>query len=632
MSRIDCISNRNIKIIATYVNSRLGHYDQLFDGAPYPADRYSSPDEFFLNEDEWTTYSNFHQIFRKAKEMVKETYFYFYCGASSANLRSWGRLDYFIRFFATPSDGFKRLPFFNKNFNDTKNIEVIIPPAYNRTFGKIRTVLKIQYHSDIDLHKDYLGDSYSRGIIAFIPTIWGLRPATIRQPLNPYDPEILFNEEPEFAPFGLDVRMEKGHLTLKHPLDNQRRTVGKKILMEPELLNGQKIFLGKYVEFPAGDPVNRGDKREAILITETVRVDNRIIIKEGEIFKAPYFILDVTYDRFSLMDRLSQVFKIQRDPEESGKGLYETINRLRETIEARNMAYHELEKTNAELIKAKNRLEDYAKNLEQKVDERTAELRNAQDELILFNQGLEAKVDEQVEELKRYNELRRYLSPKLTEKILSSGDTLGAEPQRKMMTVMFSDIRNFSALTESLEPEEIFQLLDRYLSEMIKLIHEYEGTLNKIIGDGLLVFFSDPIPMNDHAERAVMMAVDMQKRVVELRDEWLQYGYMLGIGIGINTGYMTVGNIGSDTHRDYTVIGNQVNVAARLESLAEPGQILVSHRTYSRVKDIVEMEKVGEIRVKGIHNPVVTYSIGIDSFVTAQPQRQEDTKKESEVM
>ncbi len=146
MSRIDCISNRNIKIIATYVNSRLGHYDQLFDGVPYPADRYSSPDEFFLNEDEWTTYNNFQQIFRKAKEMVRETYFYFYCGASSANLRSWGRLDYFIRFFATPSDGFKRLPFFNNNFNDTKNIEVLIPPAYNRTFGKIRTVLKIQYH------------------------------------------------------------------------------------------------------------------------------------------------------------------------------------------------------------------------------------------------------------------------------------------------------------------------------------------------------------------------------------------------------------------------------------------------------------------------------------------------------
>jgi class 3 adenylate cyclase len=218
-------------------------------------------------------------------------------------------------------------------------------------------------------------------------------------------------------------------------------------------------------------------------------------------------------------------------------------------------------------------------------------------------------VEEQVEELTRFNELRRYLSPKLTEKILSSGDTLGAEPQRKMMTVLFSDIRNFSALTDSLEPEEIFNLLDRYLSEMIRLIHQYEGTLNKIIGDGMLIFFGDPIPMDDHAQRAVKLAVDMQNNVAELKGHWLQYGHELTIGIGINTGYMTVGNIGSETHRDYTVIGNQVNVAARLESLAKSGQVLISQRTYSRVKDLVEVEKCGQISAKGLHHPIVTYNV-----------------------
>ena len=146
---------------------------------------------------------------------------------------------------------------------------------------------------------------------------------------------------------------------------------------------------------------------------------------------------------------------------------------------------------------------------------------------------------------------------------------------------------------------------------MTKLIHHYDGTLNKIIGDGLLVFFGDPIPMEDHARRAVMMSVDMQKKVAELRDEWLQYGHELGIGIGINTGYMTVGNIGSDTHKDYTVIGNQVNVAARLESIAKAGQILISQRTQSRVRDIVEVEAMGEIQVKGIHQPVITYNVKI---------------------
>jgi class 3 adenylate cyclase len=144
---------------------------------------------------------------------------------------------------------------------------------------------------------------------------------------------------------------------------------------------------------------------------------------------------------------------------------------------------------------------------------------------------------------------------------------------------------------------------------MTKLIYQYEGTLNKIIGDGMLIFFGDPIPMEDHAQRAVLMAIEMQKKVIDLKKEWLHYGYELGMGIGINTGYMTVGNIGSDMHMDYTVIGNQVNVAARLESLAKSGQILVSQRTYSRISNLVEVKKVGDIMVKGIHNPVITYNV-----------------------
>lgn len=564
MSRIDCISNRNVKIVATYLKSKLWHSYPLFDDLPYPTDRYDSPDDFFLNEDEWTTYENFQKIIRKAKEISGERYFYFNCGASSASLGSWGRFHYFVRVFASPDDGFKRIPFFNKNFNDIKDIDVIVPPSYDKASGKIRTILTLRLHDDIDVHKEYVGDPYTRGIISSIPTIWGLALAEIKQPLKPYSPEILFNEEPEFACYGLDVRMEKEHLTIKDPAQNQRKIVGKKIMMEPEMVNGKKIFLGRYSQFPKGDPKSIGDAKEGILITETVQVDNRIILKEGEIFKAPYFVMDITYDRFSFMDRLSQIFHFHRTPDEQESGLIETINQLRETMEARNEAYHALQKANEEL-----------------------------------------------KEAKKYDELRRYLSPKLTEKILSSGDTLGAQPQRKMMTVVFSDIRGFSTLTDNLEPEELFHLLDRYLDEMIKLIHQYDGTLNKIIGDGLLIFFGDPIPMEDHAKRAVLMAIDMQKKVAELRDEWLQYGYELGIGIGINTGYMSVGTIGSDIHRDYTVIGNQVNVAARLESQAKAGQILISQRTYSRVRDEVQVEKIGAIRVKGINSPVMTYNVKV---------------------
>ena len=609
MSRIDCISNRLIKIIEMYVRSKAGKSETLFEGISYPTERFPSPDRYFMNEDEWTTHENFLEILRRAKRITGETYFYFHCGASAANFRSWGRLDHFVRIFTDPSEGVRRLSFFNKNFTDTKDIDIIIPPGHERVFGKMRAVLKIHHHHDIDVHKDYIGDPFTRGIIASIPTMWGLRPATVKQPLNPYDPEILFNREPEFMSLNLDVRMDGDHLTIRHPTDGRRRVIGQKILLEPEPVNGKMVYLGRYTEIPYCGHEAKDHRREAILVSETIQIGPRIIFKTGEIFKAPYFIVDVTYDRLSPLDRMSKVFRFRKAPKESSEGMIETVNQLRETIEARNRAYSELERVNAELVEAKKRVDDYAVTLERKVEERTAELRVAREELILFNKDLAEKVNVQVEELKRYNELRRYLSPKLTEKILSSGDSLGAEPQRKLMTVMFSDIRNFSSFTENLEPEELFHLLDRYLSEMTRIIHHHEGTLNKIIGDGLLVFFGDPIPMKDHALRAVMVALEMQEKVAGLRDEWLYYGHELGVGIGINTGYMTVGNIGSEMHKDYTVIGNQVNVASRLESLAKPGQILISQRTYSRVREFVDAERVGEIRVKGIYHPVLTYNV-----------------------
>jgi class 3 adenylate cyclase len=611
MSRADCISNRNIKIITSYLLSTLGYFDPLFEGLAYPAERYKSPDDFFLNEDEWTTFDNFEKIFRRGKEISQEAYFYFNCGASTARLRSWGRLDYFTRIFLGPDDGFKRLPFFNKNFNDTKQIETVIPPYFDKSSGRTRTIMKVQYHDDIDPNKDYISDPYRRGLLSSIPEIWGLTRANIRQPLNPYDPVKILNEEPEFSVYGLDARMEGNTLTIKCPVNNKLTHIGRKVLMDPDLINGKKVFLGRYTEMPTGTGNRMGDRKEAVLITDTVKVDTRVILKSGELYNAPYFIMDISYEKLSLFHRFSQIFHDHNGREDSTRGLMETIDQLREINKSRRNAYDDLKKANIELLETKKRLEEYSINLENKVDERTRELKKTRDELREFNRNLKDTLDKKVEELKRYNELRRYLSPKLTEMILSSGGSLGAEPRRKMMTVMFTDIRNFSALTDSLEPEELIHLMDKYLSEMTRIIHRHDGTLNKMIGDGLLVFFGDPIPMKDHARRAILTALDMQKKVFELRDEWLRYGYELGIGIGINTGYMTVGNIGSDMHMDYTVIGNQVNVAARLESKAKSGQILVSQRTYRHVMDIVEEECMGEIEVKGIHNPVRTYNIKV---------------------
>jgi class 3 adenylate cyclase len=611
VSRFDCISNRNAKIVAAYVGFRLGSHGPLFEGLAYPSERYPSPDDFFLNEDEWTSYENFQAILRKAKEMVGEPYFYFHCGASSAKLRSWGRLDYFVQLFSSPSEGFKRLAFFTRQFTDTKDIETLIPPFYDKTLGKFRTVLEIRYHDDIDVHTDYAGDAYSRGILSSIPTIWGLRPAMVRQMVNPYDPEVLFTEEPELALFGLKPSVKERFLFITDPVNGRRRRIGRAVFLTPEKLNGKMVYLGKYREDPPANSSDSVQPKEALLITETIAADRRILFKAGEIFKGSSFVLDVTYDRLSMKDRVRRIWQTPSNGDDPALGLVETINRLKETIGARNEAYEELERANAALKDAKAKVEDYAQNLASKVEERTVELCEAQEALKRFNEGLEAKVREQVEQLRRYDELRRYLSPKLSEIILSRGNALGAEPERKMLTIVFSDIRNFSSYAESLEAEELFALLDRYLTEMTKIIYRYDGTLNKIIGDGLLVFFGDPIPMEDHAERAVMMAVDMQKKAVQLKEEWLQYGHEFGIGIGINTGYVTVGNIGSNIHRDYTVIGNQVNVASRLESLAKAGQILISGRTHSRTRNLVEVEAVGQIQVRGLRELVPTFKVKV---------------------
>ena len=609
MSRMDCICNRNTRIIATYVSSKLGSYQDLFDGLPYPTDEYASPREFFLNEDEWTTFENFEQIFRRAGRLIDEDNFYFNCGASSTQLNAWGRFYYFVRLFASPGDGVKKLPFFNQNSNDTKEIEALLPPTYDPHLKKMRTVLKVQFHKDFSPDRDYIGDPYLRGIISSIPTIWGLPPAAVKQPLNAYNPEILFNQEPDFIPFHLDVTMNGNELTLRDPADGQRRVVGKKVILEPEILNGKKAFLGKYSELPRDYAPNIWEKREAIVMTQGLQVEGRILFNAGEIFMAPYFVLDITYDRVSLLHRFSQLFKFRQIRNDTGQEMFETIDQLRRSIRAKNNAYLSLEQSNNELRAAKTMLDEYARALEMKVEDRTRELEKAQQNLLQLNQDLEAKVRKQVVQLERYNDLRRYLSPQLTDKILSGDHSLDTEPKRKMMSVVFTDIRGFSGLADSLEPEELFHLLDRYLSEMIQIVHTYDGTLNKIVGDGMLVFFGDPVQVADHCERAVCMAIDMQKKVADLKDEWLAFGHKLGIGIGINSGFMTVGNMGSDMHRDYTVIGNQVNVAARLETQAKTGQILISQRTYSKVKDLAKVEEMGVIRVKGIHDPVRTYNV-----------------------
>ena len=226
-----------------------------------------------------------------------------------------------------------------------------------------------------------------------------------------------------------------------------------------------------------------------------------------------------------------------------------------------------------------------------------------------LNKDLEKKVKEQVDEIQRINKLKRYLSPQIVDTVISKGNDISLENSRKLLTIFFSDIRGFTTMTENLEPEDTVNLLNEYFSEMTKLVFKHGGTIDKFMGDGLLAFYGDPLECKDHAEKAVRTAIEMKDVVKLLQSRWKDMNCELHMSIGICTGYVTVGNIGSKERMEYTVIGNHVNLAQRLQSEAEADQILVNQRTFSMVKNTFETEIIPDITLKGINKSVVAYKI-----------------------
>ena len=201
-------------------------------------------------------------------------------------------------------------------------------------------------------------------------------------------------------------------------------------------------------------------------------------------------------------------------------------------------------------------------------------------DLEALNVGLQETVERKVEELSRAARLRQYVSPQLADSILAGDTEVVLGSSRKYLTVFMSDIRGFTEMTEQMEPEHLVDELNEYLSQMTDIIFRHGGTLDKYIGDAILVFFGDPVPQDDHEERALTMALEMQDQVENLANRWTAtYGASFRIGIGITTGWLTVGNIGSSARTDYTVLGNEVNLASRLADQANAGEILVSERT-----------------------------------------------------
>jgi len=238
------------------------------------------------------------------------------------------------------------------------------------------------------------------------------------------------------------------------------------------------------------------------------------------------------------------------------------------------------------------------------------ELHQRTEEVAELNRGLEARVAEQVEELGRVGRLKRFLAPQLAELIVSQGDEKILESHRREIVVVFCDLRGYTAFTETAEPEEVLDFLREYHGALGPLVSQFEGTLDQFSGDGIMVFFNDPVPIPDPAERAVNMAMAMREAAGELIASWRRRrGRVLGFGVGIAQGYATLGQIGFAERSGYTAIGTVCNLAARLCAEAKDGQILLAQRVGVAVEETTPLEAVGELTLKGLTQPVVAYNV-----------------------
>jgi adenylate cyclase len=238
------------------------------------------------------------------------------------------------------------------------------------------------------------------------------------------------------------------------------------------------------------------------------------------------------------------------------------------------------------------------------IQDKSRQLESARDEVQALNKDLEAKVAAQVDELERVGRLRRFLAPQLAQAIVSAGDEGILGNHRREIVALFCDLRGFTAFSETSEPEDIMQLLAEYHGALGPLIRTYEGTLDRFTGDGMMVFFNDPLPCPDAPERASKLALEMRDAVARLSETWRKRGHRLGFGIGMAQGYATLGRIGFEDRFDYTAIGAVINLAARLCAEAEDGQVLVSGRLAAAAEAVAEIEELGERQLKGMARPV----------------------------
>jgi class 3 adenylate cyclase len=226
-----------------------------------------------------------------------------------------------------------------------------------------------------------------------------------------------------------------------------------------------------------------------------------------------------------------------------------------------------------------------------------------------WNRTLETRVAEQVAQLGRMSKLTRFLSPKISELIMSGEADDPLKSRRSEVTVVYVDLRGFTAFTETADPEEVMTVLREYHAELGRAITTYDGTIEHFAGDGAMIIFNAPVPVENHELQAIRMALQIRDAVAELSTSWKKRGYTLGFGAGVAGGYATIGTIGFEDRLDYGAIGTVCNLAARLCGEATDGQILISPRVFSKLEEKVEASHIGELSLKGFHRPIAAHNV-----------------------
>ncbi|MEW6670700.1 MAG: adenylate/guanylate cyclase domain-containing protein [Thermodesulfobacteriota bacterium] len=532
-------------------------------------------------------------IFSTVKEIIgdNDPMIFYDIGRESARTRSLDLLHDIGASLGNVEETVRFIPRFNRKFNNVFDMVVCGVSDHS-------AVVLIYYKNKYDNLWFYDQCPWNKGNIAAIPTVWGLPYMDIEEPLCRFSLNEIFRD---YAYLKHPYHCENGKAFLggepfavKVHLGREKlnRSVDRLSRMSP--LNRKDaaitVLTNQNYEMPGGS-AGPGDIAGGMLITKDTVVSNRLTLKKGQVFGAPYCRLNIRWQRKkqllgTLLDKTVGTYR------NSGR----LLGHLEKELEANILQKQELIKSREELQIAHNRLKDYTERLEHMVLERTREL-ETEKEKVLNAQKL----------------LSRYLAPQLAKKILDGQIEIVWGHQRKKLTMFFSDIKDFTQTTDSMEPEDMAGLLNEYLAHMIEIVHKYEGTLAHIIGDALFVFFGAPEHNTDkqHALQCVFMAVDMQRQMKALQNKWFSEGVEdpLQIRCGINTGMATVGGYGSKDRREYTAMGTQVNLASRLESACEPGGILISHSTWALVKSKIGCEPMDQITMKGFRRPVRTYRV-----------------------